>query len=421
MPIKRGTKFWVRGCDGAACGPFRWTDICGWVAAGQLTPADEVRLPDATDWSRIESIPELLTPPPRDEANASLTVFLKPTREPKPLGPRATAYLKTLGCPIPPARLNPLSALPWIRLLEELNPSLVDRTEHWAADEEANGRVPSGSPDDATAAQIATLRARGVAVPAGLTRRDAQRLISGPPTDGQLRRLQFYGIALPEGAGKDEAAELIDRHMRENWDSEQAYQAYKKTAATEGSGGQKPGPALRLRPSVEAELRELNPPLAALPPAPPAVAPRIPPASESQPAPVQKVIMIFAVAVLILAVTTVALTRKQPARADSPTPGVALKAEADRVGAVAPRPPKATILEAPNLSRAERLKAIVLALELTGIVGGAEPRVMIAGRMHRVGDVVDESDRVVVLQVDVSQNSVTFGDAAGNIVQRPLK
>lgn len=419
--MKRGTKFLVKGYDGVARGPFRWTDICGWVAAGNLTPADEVRLPDAAAWSRIESIPELLTPPPSDETNPGLTVFLLPARESKPIGPRAAAYLKVLGCPIQPERLNPRTAVQWIRILEELNPPLVNATEHWAAEEEANGRVPSGTPHDATPAQIETLRAQGVAVPAGLTRRDAQRLISGPPTEGQLRRLKFFGIALPEGAGKDEASELIDQHMRENWDSEQAYQAFKKTAAADAGGGNKPAPVLRLRPAAEPELPELNPPLASLAPTPPAASARRPDNPPARTASLPKLIMICALVGLGIAVVIVALTKKKPGTDVAPPPRAAAPAGADGTSPAAPRAPTVLVLESPDRARAEQLRIFVISLQLTGLIGGPEPRAMIEGRMYRVGDVVDESRHVVVLQIELKKNSVTFGDAAGNIVQRVIE
>ena len=86
------------------------------------------------------------------------------------------------------------------------------------------------------------------------------------------------------------------------------------------------------------------------------------------------------------------------------------------------RPARAvTILAAPNLVLGEKLRTLVQSLQLTGIVGGPEPRVLIDGRLYRVGDAIDPSRGVVIVQVDVNKNAVVFSDAAGNVVQRILE
>ena len=119
----------------------------------------------------------------------------------------------------------------------------------WAAEEEANGRVPAATPDAATAEQIEILRARGHTLPANLTRLEALRLISGPPTEEQLDRLKFYGITLPDGGCQEEVAEIISRQMRENWDSEEAYQAYRRRSVTRQQRSERSSSALKLRQS----------------------------------------------------------------------------------------------------------------------------------------------------------------------------
>ena len=80
-----------------------------------------------------------------------------------------------------------------------------------------------------------------------------------------------------------------------------------------------------------------------------------------------------------------------------------------------------TVLEAPNRKLAEQLRGVVVALPLTGIMGGAEPRALIDGRMYRVGDAVDRPRGVVILQIDSDKNTVVFGDGAGSIVRRLLE
>jgi hypothetical protein len=54
-------------------------------------------------------------------------------------------------------------------------------------------------------------------------------MISGPPSEGQLRRLRFYQIPLPRDLTKDGASYLIDDYMRQHPESEARYQAWKQS------------------------------------------------------------------------------------------------------------------------------------------------------------------------------------------------
>lgn len=240
--MKRGAKLFIKGFDGNECGPFRWTEVREWVAIGYFSPKDEVRLSDESTWSHIETIPELLVTPPSYDVNGPFQFVRGRAREKRAVGPRATAYLKVLGCPVAPGRLNPYTAFRWVGILEDLRPHLANQTENWAADEESKGRVPTVSPTDATPKQIEYLQSLGHAPAKNVTRLEAHRLISGPPSEGQLRRLRFYGVSLPDGACKDEASTLIDSYGRDHPESEAAYQACRETLIAEKYVPQTPAP-----------------------------------------------------------------------------------------------------------------------------------------------------------------------------------
>lgn len=397
--MKRETRLWVKGGDGSACGPFRWTNIREWVAAGFFTGNDEVRMSESGDWIRIGTMTELLVVPPGDEINDGLNTLIYQAREKTPVGPRAAGYLKRLGCPVRPERLNPKSALHWVRLLEELRPALADQTERWAAEEESKGRVPAATPEHATAAQVAALRSLGREPPANLTWLQARRLISGPPTASQLRRLDFYGLTLPEGACKEEATELIDRHMRSNWAAEEAYRAARLDSAPAGADVQ-PAPMPIGEPRRHSGAAS-GPAVAATGGA--TVASR-----RQRPKTAIYVIGLLVVAMGVAVTMTNQADEKSPDRVASPA-------------APAETPALVTILEAPNDRVGEHLRAFTASLRITGFMGGTEPRVLIDGRAYRVGDVVDESRRVTVVQVDFDGKTVVLADASGSIVKRVLK
>lgn len=420
--MTRGTKFFVKGGDGAACGPFRWTAVREWVAVGYFTADDAVRLADVTEWTAIGGIPELMATPPGNETNEALTALRRRASEKKAIAPRTEAYLKRLGCPVRPERLNPYTAFLWVRTMEELNPQHADATERWAAEEASNGRAHSATENDATPAQIETLRAKGIAISVGLTRLQAQRLISGPPTEGQLRRIQFYGITLPEGAGKDEASDLIDRHIRENWDSEEAYQAARRKVDSEWGDGKKTGPVLKLRsapPPADAKFAApstVRQGPSAAPTAHRTVAPR--PARRTP----SRALIVFGLLGMVVLVVAWAIARKRAGIVPKQVAvGTANAAGQDAVPAEINVARSVTVMESPDQKRAEQLRVWVVALPLTGIMGGAEPRALIDGGMYRVGDAVDRPRGVVILQIDSEKNTVVFGDGAGSIVRRVLE
>jgi hypothetical protein len=395
----RGAKLFVKGYDGTACGPFRWTAVREWVAIGYFTPADEVRLVDEAAWTRIETLPELVPTPSGYYTNEPLNFAQERAREKKVIGARAAAYLQRLGCPVPPPRLNPYTALQWVKILEELRPHLADATESWAAEEEANDRVPSASPRDATREQIEFLRSAGHDVPVTLTRLDARRLLSGPPTEGQLRRLRFYGVTLPVGACKAEASEQIDRYMREHWETEEAYQAARKRLITEAAERRKPADEWAIRPSPKPGLNAAGAPSTAPTRTPaPTAAPSV-----SAPPPRRRAVTphVMVSLLVVLGLILVAWFVLKPGTGAGPTPPTAAPASPDQIKA----PP---------------LRAFAMSLKLTGIVGGPEPWALINDRKYLVGDVIDPSRGIVVLHVNADKRSVTFGDREGNIFERML-
>ena len=420
--MTRGTKLFVRGYDGRACGPFRWTALREWTAVGYFTRDDEVRSVEQLTWSPIGTFPELLATPPSGDTDQVLNDLRHRARENKAVGPRAAAYLARLGCPVRPERLNPYTAFQWVRIMEELNPPLADVTEHWAAEEESNERVPSATPESATAAQIEMLRALKRPVSGRPTRLEAHRLIAGPPTDEQIRQLKFHGIPLPEGACKDEASELIDQHMRENWGAEEAYQASRRRLGPEGAEGQKPSAAWKLREVPLPPSAKVVP----APHAPPLFPPSSPAPPSSDPPPQRSTGTGFRVALFLVGIGIVlaaGLIVRKKLEADA-IQSAKDSVELQKREAPAPeaRPARAVIiLAAPNLVLGEKLRTLVESLQLTGIVGGPEPRVLIDGRLYRVGDGIDPSRGVVIVQVDVNKNAVVFSDAAGNVVQRILE
>ena len=129
-----------------------------------------------------------------------------------------------------PRRLNPYTANRWVGILQTLRPELKNEVESWASNEESLGRIPSARPDDATPKQTEYLRSIGHTVSGQITRKEAQRLITGAPTEGQLRRLKFYGVPLSADANKEDASYAIDRYIREHPESEGSYQAWKDTS-----------------------------------------------------------------------------------------------------------------------------------------------------------------------------------------------
>jgi hypothetical protein len=229
--MKPGTKLVVKGYDGKECGPFRWTEVREWIGLGYFTADDEVRIADQTDWMRIEGLPSLLKMSPSTARNDNFIHLRSLASDRWPVGPRAAAYLKILGCPVHPTRLNPYTANRWVGILQILRPHLRNEIESWASNQESHGRTPSASPDDATQKQIAYLRSIGHVIPDRMSKNEVQRLFSGPPTEGQMRRLTFYGTVLPAGASKDDASMAIDSYVKAHPESEAAYQNWKHSAA----------------------------------------------------------------------------------------------------------------------------------------------------------------------------------------------
>jgi hypothetical protein len=412
--MKAEVRLFLRGPQGAERGPFRWTVVRDAVALGFLSNADGVRRSDEARWTPVAQRPELLTLPPGYEEDPAFATLRRHARARTPIGPRAAAYLGRLDCPIPLGRLNPRTALHWVRLLEELEPTRADATERWAAEEEAQGRVPAATPAHATAEQIALLQSRGEVVPPGLTRNEARRRISGPPTEEQLERLRFYGVPLPEGACAEEAAELVSRHMRDNFHAEEQFQASRRrlpSGTTPGGDAAKAAgaPTYRLRTSPEAELRTL--PLPPPAPSPLAAAPTGGGASTSRR---RLPLGLVVLGATLLAAALIFGLRQWLHRSSGPK-GKGGTAVSDSA-TTAPR--AAVVLQTSDPAQGERLRQRVAALELKGIVAGDEPRVAIGDRLLRVGDALDAGRSLVVVAIDPAGRTVTFSDVTGSIVRR---
>lgn len=415
--MKPEGRIYIKGHDGHPFGPVRWTSVREWVATGYFGPDDKVRKVGEGVWSPIRMNSELVAFSGSDDVDDAVNSTRVRARERKPVGPRAAAYLARLGCPVELPRLNPFSAFYWVRFLEGLHPELVNQTEHWAAEEESNGRTPAATPEDATAGQIETLRARGL-LPAGpLTRLQAQRLISGPPTEEQIERLKFWGLALPGGACQEEAAEIISRQIRENWDAEVAFQAHQRTGQQDRAG--KPRAPLKLREKPKLEIAD---PI--LPGVDQAAKERRSPAPVTPPSRNRTSAV---VAGLLIALVAGALAWWMANRrgADDRTT-TAVSAETRKSPAASPDPAGAasrvTVLKSSNQEAAERLRTSVLALKLTSLVTVAgEPSALIDGRLFRVGDVLPGSERIVLAEVDSQRRAVAFTDERGNIVQRGIE
>lgn len=218
--MKRGSKLLIRvpGCP--EFGPVAWTQVREWVADTFLLPSDEMRLAQESDWVPISSDPDVCN----GKQDAMRSDW---SRKRELLGPRATNYLKTLGCPIPFDRLNRATARNWADILEGKYPERANEVESWATKTESFGETPTALPTDPTTKQIQYLRSIGVELPPDATRRDASRVIGGEATEGQVRRLKFYGT-YKEGLSKDEASQLIDEYVRVHPESELAYQAVRE-------------------------------------------------------------------------------------------------------------------------------------------------------------------------------------------------
>lgn len=111
-------------------------------------------------------------------------------------------------------------------------------------------------------------------------------------------------------------------------------------------------------------------------------------------------------AVAVLAIVLIA--RK------SSHPGAAVPAT--EPPAVAARPPSSP----PAKASADPTADAVLALKLTGIVDGKEPRALIDGRLYLVGDSVDLERGIKLVWIDVAKQSVDFVDTRGRIYHRSL-
>jgi hypothetical protein len=194
--------------------------------------------------------------------------------------------------------------------------------------------------------------------------------------------------------------------MRDNWASEEAYQASQKSTPQK-SGGRASPAGLQLRRSPAPAPSEFMAPSAA--PFPPA----------------RRRVRVYVVisGLVAFAITVVAWRVATRAPAVDPTQTASRAATIE--GSDEPTPAEigrlVTVLESPQPALAEQLRTFAISLRMTGTMGGSEPRAFIDGATCRVGDVVDRSRSIVIVQIDAEKNTIVLGDAAGNIVQRVLK
>ena len=255
MILKRGAKLFL-SCKGRPfAGPFKWTLVREWIALG-LVPRDALvrTAPDEAS-VRIENIEQLFTCPQGVLDTSAYYQSAGRTRVPS--APRQHSYLVSLGCPFETAHLD--KHLTWrvISDLEVAFPERATQDERAACEEEFDRAYREGP---ATEKQVAYLTSIGVDGASSMSKAEASRLISGPPSEGQLRRLQFYKITVSPRLTKDEASILIETYVRDHPESEAQYQAWKQAKPAEIESGD-PLPSLatpEMRAKAEAALRALE-------------------------------------------------------------------------------------------------------------------------------------------------------------------
>jgi hypothetical protein len=214
--------------DGDTAGPFAWTLIREWVAFGVVLSGSAVYLEGDSAWKTVADFPELrdlpksLAIPERPTGS-----FLSDDRLKLPPLSCQHSYAKTLGYPFETEKIDRHLLTHIIKCLSWQFPDRVDPAVA-AEVEDASGWLN----DPATDRQISYLRSNGVFIEEGLTKGRVSQLIDGEPTEGQLRRLNFYGIKLTRYLSKKDASELIDSYKTQHPESEEQYQAWKVSRCT---------------------------------------------------------------------------------------------------------------------------------------------------------------------------------------------
>lgn len=227
--MKRGARMYLVDSDGHTAGPFAWTLIREWVALALLSSDSPVFLEGDSEWKKVADFPELCQLP---KSLATQGRFfrdcLADDRLKLPSLSCQHSYAKALGCPFEPDQIDrhQLSYIIWslsCQFPERVDPAVAAEVED----------ASDWQNDPATDRQTNYLRSNGVGIEDGLTKGRAHQLIDGgEPTEGQLRRLNFYGIKLTRYRTKKEAAELIDSYITQHPESEEQYQAWKLSCST---------------------------------------------------------------------------------------------------------------------------------------------------------------------------------------------
>lgn len=209
--------------DGQTAGPFAWILIREWVALSLLARNSPVLLEGDSAWQTIGDFPELCQFPKTVTGRQGVPGSCLSDNRLKLLSlPCQHAYAKTLGCPFNPDQIDRHLLAYIIRSLSWQFPDRVDATVAVQVEDASDWHN-----DPATERQISYLRSIGVCIDDGLTKGRACQLIGGEPTEGQLRRLEFYRITPSPYLTKEEASESIEGYMMQHPESEEEYQAWK--------------------------------------------------------------------------------------------------------------------------------------------------------------------------------------------------
>jgi hypothetical protein len=274
MNLKRGAKVFLACGDRPPSGPFKWTLVREWVALELVATDARVKPEDSTEWFPVSAVETLtLLPASMLSPGSSIMYYRSSNRTDCPSAPRQHSYLRALGCPFETSLLDEYLAWRVISQMEETFPERAVPSERVAAEKDLLRQHREGP---ATARQREYLKSIGEHVPKNLSLAEASRMISGPPSEGQLRRLRFYQIPLPHDLTKDGASYLIDDYMRQHPESEARYQAWKQIQSDRDKEPSAEAPTSFSTPEIREKaaaalksLESVSPPHPSSPPPPP--------------------------------------------------------------------------------------------------------------------------------------------------------
>ena len=263
--MKRGTKVHLVGLNGAVIGPMSWTVARNWIGMGFLDPRAPVLVNGKEPWTTLGELDGLLERVAG--AQAAGDRLNDPSRKKFAAPEKYHEWAASLGCPFWTQHID------WEFLLERVlailaeiasslgNPcvSEIRKEIEYYRDYTKRPGYADWHDEPATEAQVACIQRMGVGFEPEITKGRAHQLISGEPTEGQLRRLSFYRIELPKFATKDEVAFLIDEYKHNHQESEEAYQRWKGERCATGATPRAHRPALAELPLSDSEWSRLNP------------------------------------------------------------------------------------------------------------------------------------------------------------------